>query len=125
MGQRETIFTLGIPPNFAIVATPAEPRGEKNNFFLCKIWAVKTFYGERKKTHKEQKHVNKISTWLSRDFGGDFVYVFFLPLRNDPKKTHKQNFGTHPVPGQSRKFVYVYVFFLSLSFDPQNCTVSL
>ena len=30
------------------------------------------------------------------------------------KKTHKQNFGTHPVPGQSRGFVYVYVFFLFL-----------
>ena len=40
---------------------------------------------------------------------------FFSPIRNDPKKTHKQNFGAHPVPGQSRKFVYVYVFFLSLS----------
>ena len=39
---------------------------------------------------------------------------FFSPIRNDPKKTHKQIFGTHPVPGQSRKFVYVYVFFLSL-----------
>ena len=39
---------------------------------------------------------------------------FFSPIRNGPKKTHKQNFGTHPVPGQSRKFVYVYVFFLSL-----------
>ena len=51
---------------------------------------------------------------------------FFSPIRNDPKKTHKQIFGTHPVPGQSRKFVYVYVFFLSLKsilisfnqFDP-------
>ena len=32
------------------------------------------------------------------------------------KKTHKQLFGTHPVPGQSRKFVYVYVFFLFLTF---------
>ena len=31
-----------------------------------------------------------------------------------PKKTHKQNFGIYPVPGQSRKFVYVYVFLLSL-----------
>ena len=40
---------------------------------------------------------------------------FFSPIRNDPKKTHKQLFGTHPVPGQSRKFVYVYVFFLSLN----------
>ena len=41
--------------------------------------------------------------------------MFFSPIRNYPKKkTHKQIFGTHPVPGQSRKFVYVYVFFLSL-----------
>ena len=42
---------------------------------------------------------------------------FFSPIRNDPnKKTHKQIFGTHPVPGQSRKFVYVYVFFLFLVY---------
>ena len=39
---------------------------------------------------------------------------FFSPVRNDPKKTHTQLFGTHPVPGQSRKSVYVYVFFLFL-----------
>ena len=39
---------------------------------------------------------------------------FLSPIRNDPKKTHKQIFGTHPVWGQSCKFVYVYVFFLSL-----------
>ena len=25
------------------VAPPAEPRGEKKNFFLCKFWAVKNF----------------------------------------------------------------------------------
>ena len=25
------------------VATPAEPRGEKKNIFLCKFWAVKNF----------------------------------------------------------------------------------
>ena len=25
------------------VASPAEPRSEKNNFFLCKFWAVKNF----------------------------------------------------------------------------------
>ena len=31
------------------------------------------------------------------------------------RKTHKQLFGTQPVPGQSCKFVYVYVFFLSLT----------
>ena len=28
------------------------------------------------------------------------------------QNTPKQIFGTHPVSGQSRKFVYVYVFFL-------------
>ena len=67
---------------------------------------------ERKK-EKTHKH-NFLG--LSRDFGGDFVYVFFSPIRNDPKKTHKQIFGTHPVPGQSRKVVYVYVCFLSLLF---------
>ena len=33
------------------------------------------------------------------------------PPKEWPGKTHKQNFGTHPVPGQSRKSVYVYVFF--------------
>ena len=36
---------------------------------------------------------------------------FSSPIRNDPKKKKKKLFGTHPVPGQSRKFVYVYVFF--------------
>ena len=49
---------------------------------------------------------------------------FFSPIRNDPKKkkknSHKQLFGTPPVPGQSRKFVHVYVFFLSL----KTCTNS-
>ena len=35
--------------------------------------------------------------------------MLFSPIRNDrKKKTHKQNFGTHPVPRQSRKVVYVY-----------------
>ena len=38
------------------------------------------------------------------------------------QKTHKQNFGTHPVPGQSRKFVYVYVFFLSLRYAKGQVT---
>ena len=47
---------------------------------------------------------------------------FFSPIRNDPKKTHKQLFGTHPVPGQSRNFVYVYVFFLFLISRANNKT---
>ena len=42
---------------------------------------------ERKKKHiKRKKHVNKIFTGLSRDFGGDFVYVFFLPRKEWPEK---------------------------------------
>ena len=38
---------------------------------------------------------------------------FSLPSGMAPSK-HMNNFSTHPVPGQSRKFVYVYVFCLSL-----------
>ena len=37
--------------------------------------------GSEKKTQKEKKHVNTIFTGLSRDFGANFVYVFFLPHR--------------------------------------------
>ena len=37
-----------------------------------------------------------------------------MTRKRKKQKKHKQNFGTHPVPGQSCKFVYVYVFFLSL-----------
>ena len=48
---------------------------------------------------------------LSRDFGGGLCLCIFLPHMERPEKTHKQDFGTHPVPGQSRKFVYVHVFF--------------
>ena len=59
----------------------------------------------KKKTRKQKFH------GIVPGFLGNFVYVFSSPLRNDPKKTHKQIFGTHPVLGQSRKFVYVYVFF--------------
>ena len=71
----------------------------------------------KRKNNKEQKHINKIFTGLSRDFGENFVYVFFSPIRNDPKqKKHINKFlAPTPVPGQSRKFVYVYVFFLSLN----------
>ena len=49
-------------------------------------------------------------TGLSRDLGGELVYVFFLPHKRWPQK-QKQIFATHPVAGQSRKFAYVYVFF--------------
>ena len=45
---------------------------------------------------------------------------FFSPIRNDPRKIHKQNVATRPILGQSRKFVYVYVFFFSLSFSEKK-----
>ena len=48
-------------------------------------------------------------------FWGGLCLCVFLPHKEWPEKTHKQNFGTHPVPGQSRKFICVYVFFLSLN----------
>ena len=87
---------------------------QKKHFFkICpKLWifAVQKI-GSEKNTYRT-KHVNKFFTGLSWDFWGNSVYVCFLPHQEWPEKTHKQIFGTHPVPGQSRKFVYVYVFFL-------------
>ena len=79
--------------------------GVQNGIFQTLNW-------ELKKQGRE-KQINKIFAGLSRDFfwGGDFVYVLFSPKRNDPRKTHQQNVATHPVPGQSRIFIYVYVFF--------------
>ena len=70
-------------------------------------------------THKEKTRKQNVHGIVPGFFlGGDFVYVFLSPIRNKKKThTHKQNFGTHPVPGQSRKFVYVYVFLLSLRIN--------
>ena len=69
--------------------------------------------GERTKKHikKEQKHIKtkNIHGIVPGFFLGDFLYVFSLPHKDDPRKTHKQILATHPVPGQSPKFVYVYV----------------
>ena len=65
---------------------------------------------ERKKKNIKNKNINKFSRDCPLIFWGFCLCVFSPPIRNDPKK-HKQLFGTHPVPGQFRKFVYVYVFF--------------
>ena len=60
---------------------------------------------------KQLIDVNKLFTGLPRVFvEGVLIMRFFSPIRNDPKRTHKQNFATRPVPGQSRKFVYVLLF---------------
>ena len=56
---------------------------------------------------------------LSQGLGGGLCLCVFLPHKEWPQKTHKPDFGTHPVPGQSRKFVYIYVFFLSLRWTPK------
>ena len=75
--------------------------------------------GSEKKKQTKKKD-NKHSTGFFRA-GGDFIHVFCSHIGNDTKnKTHKQIFGTRPVPGQSRKFVYVYVFFLSLTYCPRR-----
>ena len=56
-----------------------------------------------RKTHK------LIYMGLSRDFLG-ILFMHFLPHMDDPTKTHKQMFATHPVPEHSPKFVYVHAF---------------
>ena len=66
---------------------------------------------EKKNTFKKEKRINKMFTRLSWILGC-ILFVCFLPIGNDPKKTHTQTSGTHPIPGQSRKFIYVCVFSL-------------
>ena len=56
---------------------------------------------------------NKLFTGLSRDFWGNFVYVFFSPIRNDPKK--KKHINKFLAPTQSRDnpanlFMFMCVF---------------
>ena len=52
------------------------------------------------KKHIKKNHVNKNFTGLSRDFGGNSVYVFFLPHKEWPEKhTHTNKFLA---PTQSR-----------------------
>ena len=88
---------------------------------------LETFLGlfERaKKTHREKKTRKQNFHGIVLGFWGEFCLCVYsppqgmTPPKKKEKKTHKQLFGTHPVPGQSRKFVYVYVFFLSLIFEP-------
>ena len=69
--------------------------------------------GSEQKTHKEKKHVNKTFTGLSRDLGGNFVCVFFSPIRNDPKKTHKKKILP---PAQSRDNPANLFMFMCFSF---------
>ena len=96
-------------PIFPGGEAPLQTRPRKLQF----LYQTDEFRGPRRgiqKTHT--KHVNKIFTGLSRDLWGDFIYVSFPPHKKwHEKSTHKHIFGTHPNPGQSRKFVYVYVFF--------------
>ena len=48
-----------------------------------------------RKTHKQMFH------GIVLGFSGDFVFVHFSPVRNDPQKKTHTFLGTHPVPGQS------------------------
>ena len=42
-----------------------------------------------------------------RIFRGIFVYMFFSPVRNDPRNTHRQTTSCHPVPGPPSLFVFM------------------
>ena len=58
---------------------PASCKFLRSGVKLSSPWSRPLIGSE--KTHKEKVHVNKIFTGLSRDFGGDFVYVFVLPQK--------------------------------------------
>ena len=74
------IYTSIIPKNLGHVRVPAYTR-----IPVCIIHSPERKMGARKTN--EEKHVNKVFAGLSREFWGDFVYVFFSPIRNDPKNT--------------------------------------
>ena len=68
-----------------------------------------------RKNKRTKKHINKTFTGPSRDFLGILLMCFLSPVRNDPKKIHKQNFATHPVPGQSPNLMFMCFLFPTLS----------
>ena len=70
---------------------------------------------ERKK-HRRKKHINKVLTGLSRDFGGDSVMCFYSPLRNDPKNTWTK-FCHPPSPGTIPQICLCLCVFLSLNME--------
>ena len=55
-------------------------------FFRFTLISVSTVKIKKKKKKHTHTHVNKIFTGVSRDFGGDFVYVFFLPHKEWPEE---------------------------------------
>ena len=83
---------------------------------LTKIGPGKANKQEKLGSEKKKKETRKHSFHGNvPGFGGEFcLCVFFSPIRNDLKKTHKHNFATRPILGQSHKLVYVFVFFFSL-----------
>ena len=83
-----------------------------HNTFL-RVFSIR--WGANKKTRKEKSTETKFSRDCPGIFGEFCLCVLFLHHKERPeqKKTHKQNFATRPIPGQSHKFVYVYVFFFS------------
>ena len=72
-------------------------------------WRIFKWVLGAKKKHIKKKHLNKMLTGLSRDFSGDFVYVLFSPIRNDPKFWHP------PSPRTIPQICLCFCVFLSLS----------
>ena len=103
-------------PYRSVATSPGPPPPKKkNSIFRDRAVLNYSPHLGSEKTHTKNQTRKQNFHGILPGFWGGFVYVFFSPTRNDPKKTHKQNFATRPIPGQSRKFVYVYVFLFSLS----------
>ena len=69
-----------------------------------------------KKTRKEKNMETKCSRDCPRDFWRDFVYVFFSPVRNDLKHTHKH----HLPPIQSWDNAAHLFMFMCFSFPEKR-----
>ena len=63
----------------------------------------------KKKTRKQNFH--GIVPGFFFFGGGDFVYVLFLPVRNDPRKTHKQYFATQSRDNPAHLFMFMCCLF--------------
>ena len=91
---------------------PRDDRDGFDGFGGCGGFGCDGYPGERKKKHINKKTRKQNFHGSVPGFWGDFVYVFFSPIRNDPKKTQKLNFGTHPVPDNpANLFMFMCSFF--------------
>ena len=129
-GPHKHMLTIAVPYIKLVVQICLLPSRLSCGGMLC-IWgceqltpgAICIFPTLGAKDKWRKKHINTIFTGMCRDFGGDFVYVFFSPKRNDPPK-HANKYLT---PSQSRDSPRNLFMFMCSSFPDypfEDCLIS-